>query len=139
MSFNWLDLVCLALVTVPTIALHETGHLLAAFAVGLPVSSINIGLGPVLWGRCFNGVWLRVCLFPVGGFVRPVWLSRRKWKNIAVWAAGPAANLLTAPALLFVPDMGSALAFWSVFAAVVNLMPIVEGSDGHQILQELKR
>ena len=126
----------LVMVFAPLIV-HECGHLAAAVALGMPVSSMKIGTGPLVASFCFRGVWARLHLLPIGGRVVTCWRSRRRWKNIAVYAAGPAANL--AFAMLVLP-WSSMMSLASALLAL-NLLPFSEAgqpSDGEQILRELR-
>jgi len=51
------------------IAIHETGHFLAATCQGIRVSSFSIGLGPVLVGWRRRGVQFALRAIPIGGYV----------------------------------------------------------------------
>ncbi len=51
------------------IAIHETGHFLAATWQGIRVSSFSIGLGPVLLGWRRRGIQFALRAIPIGGYV----------------------------------------------------------------------
>ena len=51
------------------IAIHETGHFLAATGQGIRVSSFSIGLGPMLVGWRRRGIQFALRAIPIGGYV----------------------------------------------------------------------
>ncbi len=119
------------------LTVHELGHWLVAYALRMPVSSMTVGVGPVLFERLWNGMWFRFRLLPISGTVALCWRSKRPWRNVAVYAAGPAANILLAGAL-FWTDLGA----MSAIMAVLNLVPWRLGkmdSDGLQVLREIRQ
>lgn len=127
--------VFLELLTVVTI--HELGHWIVAAVLRAPVSSVNVGSGPLVRERLFGGVWFRLRLIPFSGSVVLCWRSRRRWHNVAVYAAGPLANLLLAGALFW-----TEIGILSAIMAVINLIPKKRGeveSDGLKILREMRR
>jgi regulator of sigma E protease len=89
------------------IIIHELGHLLAAKLFKVKVEEFGIGFPPravklFTWGETlFSLNWI-----PLGGFVRPKGENNPEiegglaaaspWVRIAVFAAGPIANLVTA-------------------------------------------
>lgn len=120
--------------------IHELGHLLAALAVGLPLSSMTIGTGPLVWGRCFSGVWLRIRAIPLFGIVTTCWNSKRPWKNATLAAGGPLADVVG-----FIVTYALGLEYTSavfLFHAAVNLVPVKTDdleSDGWKIKYWLKK
>jgi membrane-associated protease RseP (regulator of RpoE activity) len=119
------------------LTVHELGHWLVAYALRMPVSSMTVGVGPVLFERLWNGMWFRFRLLPISGTVALCWRSKRPWRNVAVYAAGPAANVLLAGAL-FWTELGA----MSAIMAVLNLVPWRLGkmdSDGSQVLREIRQ
>ena len=52
------------------IFVHELGHYLAARAVGIRVEAFSIGFGPRLIGFRRGGTDYKLCLIPLGGFVK---------------------------------------------------------------------
>lgn len=115
------------------LTLHECGHLLAALALRRPISSMTIGCGPRLCTLQVRQVWLRLHLLPFTGNIVVVYPSRSPWKDIIVYAAGPAANLLTAAACWpFYPDF----AIFSLLLGALNLAALHnKSSDGANILR----
>ena len=51
------------------VAIHETGHFLAAKLSGIRVNEFSIGMGPRLFGGTRNGTKYTLRLLPVGGYV----------------------------------------------------------------------
>jgi membrane-associated protease RseP (regulator of RpoE activity) len=94
------------------LTVHELGHWL--FVLRMPISSITIGVGPLLFERLWEGMWFRFRLLPISGTVMLCWRSKRPWRNMAVYVAGPAANVLLACAL-FWTELGSMSAIMAVF------------------------
>lgn len=52
------------------IFVHELGHYMAARAVGIRVEAFSIGFGPRLLGFRRGGTDYKLCLIPLGGFVK---------------------------------------------------------------------
>lgn len=81
---------------------HELGHLLAAFRMGMPVKRFSIGMGPVLKRIDFKGVEYCISLLPLGGYVLLKVEDEKDYfrlpvrKRIFFALGGPAANLLFA-------------------------------------------
>jgi len=88
------------------IFVHELGHLLAAWGVGMPVERFSIGFGPVLWARRLRGVEYCISLIPLGGYVLPrceneaEFLQIPLWRRVVMWLGGPLANFVFAGVLL---------------------------------------
>ncbi len=88
------------------ILVHETGHLVAARAAGIPVARFSIGFGPALWTRKKGHTEYRLSLIPLGGYVLPDLTELDEYfripvgKRILLALGGPAANLLLPPLLL---------------------------------------
>lgn len=100
------------------VTLHEWGHYWVGRWCGVKVLSFSIGFGRTLWSRRLgpdNTEW-KLSAIPLGGYVQflserddthPVPLeekhrafeNRKAWQRIAIIAAGPITNLLTAIAL----------------------------------------
>jgi regulator of sigma E protease len=119
----------------PLIIVHELGHYLVARWCGVKVLRFSIGIGRILWSRKFGRdqtEWALSAL-PLGGYVKMLdareqdleglseqelqreFLHQSVWKRIAIVAAGPAANFLTAILLFTVlfwagtPELSSKL------------------------------
>jgi len=118
------------------LTVHEFGHWLVAYVLRMPISSMTIGVGPLLFEHMWEGMWFRFRLLPVCGNVALCWRSKRRWRNMSVYAAGPAANVLLAG--LFWTEIGS----MSAAMAVLNLVPWRLGpmdSDGSQLWREIRQ
>jgi hypothetical protein len=87
--------VALGLTVVSTVV-HEAAHAAAALAVGMCVTAISIGRGPLVWTRRFAGAWLLLRAVPFTGEVHAGArdLSWIRWRLAAVAAAGPAVSAL---------------------------------------------
>jgi regulator of sigma E protease len=93
------------------IFVHELGHLLASWWVGIGVARFSIGFGPVI------GSWRRgeteycVSAVPLGGYVLPAieseeeFLAIAAWRRIVMWLGGPLANLVFAGLLLAIASV----------------------------------
>jgi regulator of sigma E protease len=99
------------------IVLHETGHFVAAKALGMRVERFSLFFGPPLvkarWGETEYGIGP----IPLGGYVKISGMNPREqlpadvvprayfnqtvWKRIVVILAGPAVNLLIAFAIVW--------------------------------------
>lgn len=97
---------------------HEIGHLVAAKACKIRVDSFAIGLGPRLFGFRVGETEYRLCLLPLGGYVKMTgekaggiegpqpydphfFKAHPRWQRIIIGLAGPAANFLLAFVLMF--------------------------------------
>lgn len=135
------------------IALHEIGHLLAAWLVGFDLQKIQVGLGPVLWSRSFaSGLVAQGRAWPSMGF-----LSATPRKTVGfrarqsfVVAAGPLANLIVLwvtyqlitrafGGLVAAFDAGPgglmvfALFWWGALATLEGLVPHKVRSDDQEV------
>ncbi len=104
MNLFWFLLLIVVLVSV-----HEAGHLVAAWAFGIRVMRVGIGLGPTLYRRTLRGTEYVVSWLPLGGYVRLLgedgadpadeaelaacFHRRPIWQRLTVILAGPAANI----------------------------------------------
>ncbi len=99
------------------IILHETGHFLAAKAVGMRVERFSLFFGPLLVKFQRGETEYGIGPIPLGGYVRitgmnpreelPPEIARRAyynqpvWKRVVVILAGPAMNLVLAFGIVF--------------------------------------
>lgn len=139
-----MEVACLAYIV---LIVHELGHFAIAYVLGMPVSSFELGTGPRLFQFLWKGIWFRFYLLPVSGFVKTCWLSKKRWKNVALFLAGPIANLMFAFVLYAITgqlngmDPMERLLCMSLIVGFVNLMPLHfwgMDSDGLQILRQFK-
>ena len=99
------------------VVVHEFGHFLVAKLCGVRVEAFSFGFGPRLFGIRYGETDYRVCLLPLGGYVKmtgespeqnleapgsgpePVkndpgaFTSHPRWQRILIGVAGPMANL----------------------------------------------
>src|ERR1700749_205757 len=52
------------------VVVHEFGHFLAAKLCGVRVEAFSVGFGPRLFGIKYGDTDYKVCLLPLGGFVK---------------------------------------------------------------------
>jgi regulator of sigma E protease len=99
------------------IILHETGHFLAAKAVGMRVERFSLFFGPMLWKVRRGETEYGIAAIPLGGYVKITGMNPREelapevvprayynqpvWKRIVVILAGPGVNLLIAFAIVW--------------------------------------
>ena len=96
------------------ILIHELGHFLAAKYFGIRVHVFSFGFGPRLFGFKRGDTDYRVCLLPLGGYVKMAgenvtdevsgsedeFLSKPRWQRFVVAIMGPAMNIFLAIFLL---------------------------------------
>ncbi len=92
------------------IFIHEFGHFMAAKWLKIRVEIFSLGFGTRLWGFQRGETDYRVCLLPLGGFVKLAgenpdeeisgnadeFLSRPKYQRFLVYVTGPLMNILLA-------------------------------------------
>jgi len=123
------------------VTIHELGHFAAAYYFGLPVSSMEVGVGPRLFSFEWKGMQFRWYALPICGELRTCWLSKRKWKNVMLFLAGPLTNVVFACIMFAVAGNGP-MARGSLAFGLINLIPFrtkTIDSDGYQILQALRK
>jgi regulator of sigma E protease len=102
------------------VVLHELGHFIVAKLFGVRVEAFSFGFGPRLFGFKYGDTDYKVCLLPLGGFVKmtgenateesadeiatdPAALtSKPRWQRMLIGLAGPTVNLLLTLFLMFV-------------------------------------
>lgn len=92
------------------ISLHELGHFIAARRAGVKVEEFGLGFPPRLFGIKRGGTVYSVNAIPAGAFVKSAGendptvpgslASKGSWSRLAVYAAGPVANIFLAFILL---------------------------------------
>jgi Zn-dependent protease len=100
---------------VASLLLHEMGHMLAAIMLRVPVRE---------FGLCLRGA-----------YNRRAYADRRRGE-VFISAAGPLMNLFLVFPLLYLPVIGTRLAFCNLLIGVVNLLPL-PSSDGLRILRTI--
>jgi regulator of sigma E protease len=117
------------------VVVHEFGHFAVAKLCGVRVESFSVGFGPRLFGIKYGDTDYKVCLLPLGGYVKmtgeipgeeqPVndpaaFSSHPRWQRMLIGVAGPAANFILAFVLMIVyfgwinevPDIRTATLEW---------------------------
>jgi regulator of sigma E protease len=117
------------------VVVHEFGHFAVAKLCKVRVEAFSVGFGPRLFGIKYGDTDYKICLLPLGGFVKmtgenpgeeaPVddpgaFTSHPRWQRMLIGLAGPAANFLLAFVLMFfyfgwlneVPDIKSSTIEW---------------------------
>jgi regulator of sigma E protease len=99
------------------VVVHEFGHFAVAKLCRVRVEAFSFGFGPRLFGYKYGETDYKVCLLPLGGYVKmtgenpgegePVndpgaFSSHPRWQRILIGVAGPAANFVLAFVLMFV-------------------------------------
>lgn len=131
----------------PLIALHETGHALAAWLLGWRVRQWVVGVGRPIYTTRVIGTLVEVRMWPIEGFVRtaPMDLNMPRLKDAFIYFAGPGIELLFAGFILLyvgpermferTDDLFTivlqSLAAASATQAILNLIPgAVETQNG---------
>src|ERR1700691_4348792 len=93
------------------VVVHEFGHFAVAKLCGVRVESFSVGFGPRLFGIKRGDTDYKVCLLPLGGYVKmtgenpadgePVddpsaFSSHPRWQRMLIGLAGPVANFILA-------------------------------------------
>jgi regulator of sigma E protease len=93
------------------VVVHEFGHFAVAKYFGVRVEAFSVGFGPRLFGIKYGDTDYKVCLLPLGGFVKmtgenpgeeqPVddpgaFSSHPRWQRMLIGVAGPVANFVLA-------------------------------------------
>jgi regulator of sigma E protease len=99
------------------VVFHELGHFMAAKALRVRVEAFSVGFGPRLFHFKYGDTEYKLCLLPLGGYVkmtgeRPdedqplddpgAFCAHPRWHRMLIGAAGPAANILLAFVLMTV-------------------------------------
>jgi regulator of sigma E protease len=103
------------------VIVHELGHFIVAKLCGVRVEAFSFGFGPRLFGFKYGDTDYKVCLLPLGGFVKMTgenfaevgdaasgtaavapaddpgaFTSHPRWQRMLIGLAGPTANFLLA-------------------------------------------
>ena len=95
------------------VLVHELGHFLAAQLFDVKVDAFALGMGPRLFGFRGKETDYKVCLLPIGGFVKMAgenpgeppesardFMAKPRWQRIIIAFAGPVFNFALAVILL---------------------------------------
>lgn len=108
------------------VIVHEFGHFIVAKLCGVRVEAFSLGFGPRLFGFKYGDTDYKVCLLPLGGFVKMTgespeqnlegtgnhqapptndpgaFTSHPRWQRMLIGLAGPCANFVLTLALMFI-------------------------------------
>jgi regulator of sigma E protease len=134
------------------IILHETGHFLAAKAVGMRVERFSLFFGPLLVKKRFGETDYGIGPIPLGGYVKisgmnpeevlppdvapRAYYNQPVWKRVVVILAGPAMNLLIAFAIVWalILSNGQAVVTKSVYAVEKGMPAAAHLRPGDRIV-----
>jgi regulator of sigma E protease len=100
------------------VVVHEFGHFAVAKLCRVRVEAFSIGFGPRLFGVKRGDTDYKVCLLPLGGYVKMTgenptegdqavddpgaFTSHPRWQRMLIGVAGPVANFILAFVLMFI-------------------------------------
>lgn len=102
------------------VLVHELGHYFFARLAGVQVLSFNIGFGPALITRKYNGTEYVLRLFPLGGYVRLAGLDESQ-RKIPKNKTFPAQSLLKRFSIILGGALGNFLFTWLIFYVFIVL------------------
>jgi regulator of sigma E protease len=100
------------------VVVHELGHFTVAKLSGVRVEAFSFGFGPRLFGFKYGDTDYKICLLPLGGFVKmtgenpseesteeaaddpAAFTSHPRWQRMLIGVAGPCFNFLLAIVLM---------------------------------------
>jgi len=117
------------------VVVHEFGHFLVAKLCGVRVEAFSVGFGPRLFGIQYGDTDYKVCLLPLGGFVKMTgenpgdeqvsedlgaFMNHPRWQRMLIGVAGPVFNFMLAFVLMLfyfnfineVPDIRTTKIEW---------------------------
>jgi len=99
------------------VVVHEFGHFIVAKLCGVRVEAFSVGFGPRLFGVKYGDTDYKVCLLPLGGFVKMTgenpgedpsvddpgaFMAHPRWQRMLIGLAGPSANFVLAFVLMVI-------------------------------------
>jgi regulator of sigma E protease len=107
------------------VVVHEFGHFLVAKLCGVRVEAFSVGFGPRLFGVRYGDTDYKVCLLPLGGFVKMTgetpdgiqtgsapenvadydpgsFMNHPRWQRMLIGVAGPVFNFILAFVLMLI-------------------------------------
>ncbi|HYO48874.1 MAG TPA: site-2 protease family protein [Chloroflexia bacterium] len=138
MSLSWLWAVPLLGALVLT---HELGHFLVARVLGIRVMEFAIGFPPRIASFEFREVRYSLNLIPLGGYVRfsslgadaefdqwdpDTFVNAPIWKRAATILAGPLANVLVIPLILYIGQLAASAVYYD--APLTGVVKVHESS-----------
>ena len=98
MSMNtFFDLAVLLMLANVIIAIHLTGHFVASRCGGIGIEMVSVGIGPKMFGFSRNGTLWKICLVPIGGYIRLLAASQDDGalgKKVIAILGGPFFNIV---------------------------------------------
>jgi len=117
------------------VVVHEFGHFAVAKFFKVRVESFSVGFGPRLFGVKYGETDYKICLLPLGGFVKmtgenpgeeqhlddpAAFTSHPRWQRMLIGVAGPISNFILAFVVMVfyfgaineVPDIKTATLEW---------------------------
>src|SRR3974390_3849145 len=97
------------------VVVHEFGHFAVAKLCGVRVESFSVGFGPRLFGIKRGDTDYKICLLPLGGYVKMTgenptegetandpgaFTAHPRWQRMLIGLAGPVANFILAFVLM---------------------------------------
>jgi regulator of sigma E protease len=97
------------------VVVHEFGHFIVAKLCGVRVESFSVGFGPRLFGVKYGETDYKICLLPLGGYVKMTgenpgeepalndpgaFMAHPRWERMLIGLAGPVANFILAFVLM---------------------------------------
>lgn len=129
LSSTWrygLEFIVVAIIIGLLILVHEVGHLLAAFYVGIPVNNFSIGFGPKLWRKTIGKVNYSLGIIPLGGYVLAAMDDVNRFfaissaKRMFFSLGGPLANIVLGMILL----MGANVLYGGLSIQAICIQPM---------------
>ena len=107
------------------VVVHEFGHFIVAKLCGVRVEAFSVGFGPRLFGVKYGETDYKVCLLPLGGFVKMTgetpdgiqtgagpenagdydpgsFMNHPRWQRMLIGVAGPVSNFILAFVLMLI-------------------------------------
>jgi regulator of sigma E protease len=99
------------------VVVHEFGHFAVAKLCGVRVESFSVGFGPRLFGVKYGDTDYKVCLLPLGGYVKMTgetpgedqqlddpgaFSAHPRWQRMLIGLAGPFCNFVLAFVLMII-------------------------------------
>ncbi len=125
MNFWFLSVAFVVLVGM-MVVVHEFGHFAVAKLCGVRVEAFSFGFGPRLFGVKYGDTDYKVCLLPLGGYVKMTgetpdqnlestggseavladdpgaFTSHPRWQRMLIGLAGPTSNFILAFVLMLI-------------------------------------
>jgi len=125
------------------ILVHELGHLLVAKVFGVGVQVFSLGFGPSFFKKRMGQTTYKLCLVPLGGYVKMVGESetevtegdkkrsfahKRLYERAAIVGAGPLSNLFFALMVFFL-----IFSFWGMPQLTTHIGDVKKGSPADKV------